>query len=88
MDEANRAFKESFFRKRLYIPKDLFLSVKAIHDDLIDTVSEFTRGLSYAREARKQIDSDKWQATMNRLNNEHTRLLDEITEAFQKRMGL
>lgn len=88
VDEANRAFKDSFFRKRLYITKDLFLAVKTFHCDLIDTVSEFTHDLARARETKEHLDSDKWKSTMDRLNNEHTRLLDEITEAFQEKMGL
>ena len=88
VDEANRAFKESFFRKRLYIPKDLFLAVRDFHSDLIGTVSKFTHDLACARKTGKHMDSDKWQSIMDRLNNEHTRLLDEITEAFQSRMGL
>lgn len=88
VDKANRKFKKSFFRKRLYISKDLFVSVQSFHEDLIGTVSDFTRSLARARETGKHINSDQWQATMDRLNNEHTRLLDEITEAFQKKMGL
>lgn len=88
VDEANRAFKEGFFRKRLYIPKDLFLAVKNFHSDLIGTVSSFTHDLDRARGMGKHIDSDKWQSVMHRLNNEHTRLLDEITDSFQKTMGL
>jgi hypothetical protein len=88
LEEANRAFKEGFFRKRLYVPKDLFLSVRAFHGNLIGTVSEFTRSLARARETGRSIASDEWRATMDRLNNEHTHLLDGITEAFQKTMGL
>lgn len=88
VDEANRAFKDAFFRKRLYIPKDLFLGVRTFHADLIGTISEFTHDLSHARETGRHIDSDKWQSIMDRLNNEHTRLLDEITEAFQVKIGL
>ena len=88
VDEANRAFKDSFFRKRLHIPKDLFLAVRTFHTDLIGTVSKFTHDLTHARETGKYIDSDKWQSIMDKLNNEHTRLLDEVTEAFQKKMGL
>ncbi len=44
--------------------------------------------LRRARETRKHIDSKQWQATMDRLNNEHTKILDDITAAFQKHMGL
>ena len=88
VDEANRAFKESFFRKRLYIPKDVFPSVKAFHSELIGTVSEFVHSLRRARETGKYIDSKQWQATMDRLNNEHSKILDDITAAFQKQMGL
>jgi hypothetical protein len=88
VQEANLAFKASFFRKRLYIPKDLFQNVRSFHSDLISTISRYTHSQTLARETRKQIDSDKWQATMDRLNNEHTQLLDSITEVFQKKMGL
>lgn len=88
VEEANRAFKESFFRKRLYIPKDLFRSVKGFHDDLIKTVNDFTGELRHARECGKCIARKDWQPMMDRLNNEHTRLLDGITEAFQSRIGM
>lgn len=88
VEEANRVFKESFFRKRLYIPEDLFLTVKNFHCDLVGTVSEFVRDLARARKTGRDVDSDKWQSIMDRLDGEYTRLLDEITEAFQKKMGL
>ena len=73
VDEANVVFRTASSENGCMSQK-ICTSLSKSHKELIGTVSDFTHALAGARETGRHIDSEQWQATMDRLNNDYSQV--------------
>ena len=87
--EARKHFEDTFFRKRLYIPPDLFQKVCDLYGKSATLAEEFTNALDRVEKAvETEEDHHFWSRAIDGLNAETEPLFRQIVSDFQTRIGV
>jgi hypothetical protein len=87
--EACKQFENTFFRKRLYIPPDLFQKVVVLYRNSTAIAEKFTNArIRVEKAAETEEDHHFWSEAIDGLNAEAEPLFAQIVLEFQTRIGV